>query len=220
MTRYNFLNTKNSISENNGLALLSDQDKHIYSVGISTGGIAEIRMARALANRHIIATTIDPDGVNFAKNQIDQALLAEKIEVKIEDIAKPLPYADGFFDFVYARLVLHYLSKSDLENAIQELYRTLKSDGKMFVVVRSTDCLEAQNGRYNPENGLTTYISKNGETYSRFFHSQDSIRHYVSNAGFHIIHVKTYDEQLCIDFQRTILSQNTDNLIEVFASKL
>ena len=32
-----------SISENNGLSLISDQHKNVYSVGISTGGFAEIR---------------------------------------------------------------------------------------------------------------------------------------------------------------------------------
>ncbi len=208
----------NSISENNGLSLMSDQHKNVYSIGISTGGVAEIRMAKAFANRHIIATTIDPEGANFAQNQIDQALLSDRIEVKIEDISKPLPYVNECFDFIYARLVLHYLPKSDLENALQELYRVLKSNGRMFVVVRSTACLEAQKGYYNPKSGMTTYTSKNGGTYSRFFHSRDSICNFLSSAEFQIIHVKTYDERLCIDFQRTKLSHNTDKLIEVYTS--
>lgn len=209
----------NSISENNGLSLITDWDKTIYSVGISTGGIAEIRMAKAVPNRHIIATTIDPAGVKFAQDQIEQAGLSDRIEVKLEDISKPLPYENGYFDFVYARLVLHYLPKSDLENALKELYRVLKPGGRMFVVVRSTDCLEAREGEYNPENCMTTYSAKNGGSYSRFFHSPDSIIHFLTKAGFQIQHVKTYDEQLYVDFQRTKLSNEIDNLIEVFASK-
>ncbi len=208
-----------SISENNGLSLISDQDKNIYSVGISTGGLAEIRMARALSNRHIVATTIDPEGGSFAQSQIDQALLSDRIEVKIEDIAHTLPYADESFDFVYARLVLHYLSKRDLQNALQELHRVLKPTGRIFIAVRSTACLEAKAGYYNSENGITTYTSKIGGTYSRYFHDQDSICDFLENTGFHITHVKTYDEQLCIDFQRTKPSDDTDNLIEVYASK-
>lgn len=209
-----------SISENNGLSLISDEDKNVYSVGISTGGLAEIRMARTLANRHIVATTIDLEGASFAQTQIDQASLSDRIEVKIEDIAQPLPYTDESFDFVYARLVLHYLSKTDLENALQELHRVLKPSGRIFVVVRSTACLEAQKGFYNSETGMTTYTSKNGGTYSRHFHSEDSISDFLKNAGFHIAHVKSYDEQLCIDFQRTKLSSDSDNLIEIYASKL
>ncbi|MFS8562908.1 MAG: methyltransferase domain-containing protein [Rhabdochlamydiaceae bacterium] len=208
-----------SISENNGLSLISDEHRNIYSVGVSTGGIAEIRMAKALASRRVIATTIDLEGANFAQNHIDQALLSDKIEVKIEDISKPLPYVDECFDFVYARLVLHYLSKNDLEKALQELYRVLKTNGKIFVVVRSTGCLEAQTGYYKAESGMTTYASKNGKTYSRYFHSQDSICNFLSNGRFDITYVKTYDEQLCVDFQRTQLSHNRDHLIEVYASK-
>ena len=68
-----------SISENNGLSLLTDQDKQVYSVGISTGGIAEIRMAQALANRHIVATTIDLEGASFAQTQIDQLELSDRV---------------------------------------------------------------------------------------------------------------------------------------------
>jgi len=176
-------------------------------------------MARILANRQIVATTIDLEGASFAQSQIDQASLSDRIEVKIEDIAKPLPYAGESFDFVYARLVLHYLSKNDLQNTLQELHRILKLTGRIFIVVRSTACLEAQAGDYNPENGMTTYTSKNGGTYSRYFHSQDSICEFLENAGFYIRHVKTYDEQLCIDFQRSKLSNNRDDLIEVYAAK-
>lgn len=210
----------NSISENHGLSLVFDQDEDIYSVGISTGGIAEIRMARAHPNRRIVATTIDLEGANFAQDQIKEALLSDRITVRIEDVAKSLPYQDESFDFVYARLVLHYLPKTDLQNALQELHRVLKPTGRIFVVVRSTACLEAQQGFCNIETGMTTYTSKNGGIYSRCFHSEDSISDCLEKAGFHITHVKSYEEQLCIDFQRTKLSSNSDSLIEIYASKL
>lgn len=207
----------NSISENNGLSLITDEDKDIYSVGISTGGAAEIRMAQDLADRHIITTTIDPAGAKFAKEQIDQASLSDRIEVKIEDVSQPLPYLDQRFDYIYARLVLHYLPKNDLKNALQELYRVLRANGRMFVVVRSTACV-GNDGQYNPENGMTTYSSKNGGTYSRFFHSEESICQFLRDAGFQILHVKAYDEQLCFDFERKQLSRDKDNLIEVLTT--
>lgn len=208
-----------SISENHGLSFISNQDENIYSVGISTGGIAEIRMARCLPNRYVVATTIDPEGASFAQEQIEQASLSDRIEVKIEDISKPLPYEDDVFDFVYARLVLHYLSKNNLRSALQELYRILKPTGSIFVVVRSTACLEAQEGYCNPETGMTSYTSKKGNIYSRYFHTEESICDFLTSAGFHITHVKTYDEQLCIDFKRSKPSDNIDNLIEVYVSK-
>ena len=36
-----------SISERNGIDFLSPTDKKIYSVGISTGGLTEIKMAQS-----------------------------------------------------------------------------------------------------------------------------------------------------------------------------
>lgn len=212
---------QHSTSEKNGLAILSERDQTIYSVGISTAGLAEIHMATASPKRHIIATTIDKEGADFAQTRIRESGLSERIEVKLEDIKAPLPYGDEHFDFVYARLVLHYLSKTDLTCALKELHRIVKKGGKIFVVVRSKDCLEAQSktSSFDPESGMTTYISESGHSLSRFFHDKDSIQTFLSAAGFHINHIKTYNEQLCIDFHRTKPSKQPDALIEVLASK-
>ena len=209
-----------SISETNGLHCLTEKDKTIYSMGISTGGAAEIRMAANHPKRHVIATTIDPVGATYAKKQINSLGLSHQIEIKIEDVAEPLPYLEGYFDFLYARLVLHYLPKKSLDLALHELFRILKTGGKIFVVVRSTDCLEAQgkNARFDPETGLTTYISEQ-QSYSRYFHTEESIQRHLVSAGFSIQYVKTYKEQLCVDFERTKLSKQIDSLIEVLAIK-
>jgi len=87
-----------SISARNGLSLLSDLDTTIYSVGISTGAVAEIQMAKALSSRSIVATTIDLKGMGFAKEQVAQAFLSDRIKVLLEDVSKPLPYANDSFD--------------------------------------------------------------------------------------------------------------------------
>ncbi len=208
-----------SISESNGISLITPEDRSIYSVGISTGGVAEIRMAQKSPLCRIIATTVDQKGAQIAREKIYHEHLSQQIDVKIEDISQPLPYEERFFDFVYARLVLHYLSKKDLTLALAELHRVLKTTGKLFIVVRSKECQEARHGTLNPETGMTTYVSDNGHTYMRYFHDFASIRSHLKQAGFHINHIKAYDEQLCIDFARTIPSKQIDTLIEVFAQK-
>lgn len=206
-----------STSENNALALLSLMDLKVYSVGISTGGSAEIRMA-AHSKRQIIATTIDPEGADFAQAEIEKAGLSEQIEVKLEDISQRLPYSPGCFDFIYARLVLHYLPKNLLEAALTELHRVLKKGGKLFVVVRSVDCPEAQGSHisYDPATCMTTYFS-NHLPYSRYFHSETSIQRHLISAGFAIEKTSLYQERLCSDFQRTKLATHVDSLIEVVA---
>ena len=58
---------KESISERNGINFLSKTDQLIYSVGISTGGQAEMKMAQEDPKRQIVAITIDQEGAEFAK---------------------------------------------------------------------------------------------------------------------------------------------------------
>lgn len=209
-----------SISENNGIAILENKDQKIYSVGISTGGVAEMRMVKDHPNRTVIATTIDPIGETFARVQIENAELSSQIQVKIEDITKPLPYPNAHFDYIYARLVLHYLPKKDLQYALSELTRVLKHNGKIFVVVRSVDCPEAKSegSSFDTNTNLTTYCA-NGTWHSRYFHSEESIQQHLISSGLLVKHVLSYKEQLCSDFQRMIPSKHVDALIEVLATK-
>ncbi|SRR5581483_10276037 len=208
-----------STSEEHGIAALKDSDRFIYSVGVSTGGIAEARMAKTSATRKIIATTLDREGAKFAEKQWKDAGLLDQIAIKIEDVSAPLPYPHEHFDFIYARLVLHYLPKPSLKRALEELYRILKKEGRLFVVVRSDESLEIKkNSIFDPSTGMTTYTSQ-GHSYSRYFHTPESIQAYLVASGFQIQHVKIYEEQLCTDFHRTLPSEQIDVLIEVLATK-
>ncbi|HEU4967205.1 MAG TPA: methyltransferase domain-containing protein [Candidatus Saccharimonadales bacterium] len=216
------MNIQASTSEDHGIALLTSNDLNVYSVGISTGGVAEIRMAQASPGRQIIATTIDEAGAAFAEQCIAEHRLDDRITVKIEDAAGPLPYDDGSFDYIYARLVLHYLPKDKLISALAELYRVLKPGGTLFVVVRSTKCPDASgpNTTFDPETQLTTYADViHGNSYSRFFHTETSISEFVRAAGLHVISVTSYDEHLFADFMRTVQSPHTDNVIELVGKK-
>jgi len=215
-----------SISEDNGIASLTDNDLNIYSVGISTGGLAEIRMARMNPKRHIVGTTIDQEGAASAKQNIAESGFDKQIETKIEDVTQPLTYKDGRFDYVYARLVLHYLPEQGLVEALAELHRVLKPAGKIFVVVRSTKSSPAQrdDSTFDPATHLTTFTYTDPTTGKkkspqRFFHTEESISRYVRDAGFNIQYVKSYDEDLFVDFMRTVKSPEQDNVIELLAVK-
>ncbi len=111
-----------SRSENNGIQALSLEDRKIYSVGISTGGLAEIKMAQVQKDRHITATTIDLEGAEYAKRRIGKLGFSDQIDAKVEDVSQHLSYPDDHFDYIYARLVLHYLAKDALASALAELY--------------------------------------------------------------------------------------------------
>ena len=209
-----------SKSEDQGISILQNTDINIYSVGISTAGFAEIRMAKLLDQRKVTATTIDTKGAEFSRELIRAEDLEDQISIKLEDVSKPLPHKDSSFDFVYARLVLHYLSKTELDNALNELHRILKPKGKIYIVVLSTDCPIAKTpgACYKPSTGLTTITSKWGP-YTRYFHTEQSIKAHIEGARFSIDSMRMYDELLCRDYERKQPSKTPSSLIETVAIK-
>ena len=214
-------------SELHGIEAVPKDAQKIYSVGISSAGTAEAQIATNNPHCSLIATTISSDDAKYVQKKFNQQNLSQKVTVKVEDISKPLPYEDGAFDFIYARLVLHYLSRQALDAALRELYRTIKPGGQLYVVVRSENCPDFRHPSavYDAQSGLTACQApaphNRGATVTikRFFHTTSSITHHIKGAGFTIGHISEYDEQLCIDFERTQLARSVDNLIEVLAAK-
>lgn len=212
-----------SRSEENGLRLLKDTDLQILSVGVSTGGVAEVRMAMSNPNRHIVATTVDDKGAADAKNYIKEKGFSKQIEVRLEDVSEPLSYDDDYFDYIYARLVLHYLPKDKLDKTLLELKRVLKPGGLLFIVVRSVYCPDAKSkdAKYDNTTGMTTIISRTNldHSYSRYFHTEDSIKAHLISSGINIRHIKSYEEQLFVDFMREVLAPHKDHVIEIVGEK-
>lgn len=213
-----------STSEDHGIKLLTNNDKTVYSVGISTGGTAEIRMAE-LAPRHIVASTIDQVGLRFASERITENGLGEQIELKLEDVAEPLPYEDAYFDYIYARLVLHYLPKDKLASALSNLSRILKPEGRLFIVVRSDKCEHAHmpDSIFDPVTELTEYTETDPKRgivrLQRHFFSENELANKVKEAGFLVDYAASFDEHLFKDFLRTVPDTRTDNLVELLAIK-
>lgn len=175
------LGAKPSISEEHGLALLSKTDLNVFSPGISTAGFAEIRMAKQNKERKIVATTIDDKGLDFANEVIKQMGLGSQIETRNEDL-RSSDYPENYFDFIYARLVLHYLSYSDLDNVLSMFYKSLKNNGRVFVVVRSIKNVDYNdpNITFDSNTKLTTiyYRNKEGQVDGnsvRYFHTPKSM---------------------------------------------
>jgi len=214
-----------SQSEIDGISILTNEDTVVYCVGISTAGLAEVQMAKNLSTRQIIATTIDLDGIAFTNKYIADSNYQKQIQTKIEDVSLPLPYPDNYFDFVYARQVLHRLPKHDFANALTELYRILKPGKKIYIVVRSIKCPDASREGviYDEETDFTRgqIVNVDGSIYkyARFFHTPDTISKYLTEAKFKIESIREYPELLYRDYQRTIPADDKDELIEVIAVK-
>lgn len=218
---------KPSTSEEHGINLITEKDLNILSIGISTAGSAEIKMAEKNRNSHIIATTIDKEGLNYTKNIIEQYGLSDRIETKLEDISEKMPYNDEFFDFVYARLVLHYLDNENLTNALKEIKRVMKKHGRLYIVVRSRDEWEAklEGASYDENTGITKYPkydtlgTDNVEYLYRRLHTVDSLSSFLVAEGFDIKYIKEYKEQSYKDYKRTEKVKYPNSLIECLCEK-
>ena len=222
------LGAKPSLSEERGLALLRPGDKLIFSPGISTAGFAEVRMALEVPDRKIIATTIDRKGLAFTNDLIAKFGLGAQIESKLENLLDSWNYAPDSFDFIFARLVLHYLPADRLDAVLQNFAGSLKSEGRFFVVVQSTTNINPNdaNFQYDPITHLSSVskFSKDGRFLSidkRYFHTNESIQQHLRAVGFSIESIRDYDEQLYHDYARTdeAIGNKPSHLIEVVAVK-
>lgn len=218
---------KPSKSEKRGLKLLKPNMSNILSIGISTGGSAEINMAKFCPNAKIIATTIDEKGLKFSIDKMSIFEEYNRIETKIEDVSRPMPYPNNTFDYVYARLILHYLNKQQLNDALNEIYRVLKPNGILFVVARNNKEWELEKPEfvisYDKETNITTYYEqwKKEVIRKRQFLSEEQLEDILSNHNFKIKRVKSYREKLYTDYERTRKnrSKKPNYLTEVVAFK-
>jgi len=219
--------TKFSPSEKNGLSLLKSSDKRIFCPGISTCGLAEIQMALQNKERKIIATTIDKEGLEHTEKLINEYVLSDRIQVKLEDVTEPMPYEEKYFDFIYARLILHYLTKQQLDRTLSEFHRILKDSGSVFIVVKSKNAweLDTSKATYDKSTGMWTYTQTTPGTnpkkvnFTRYFHTNESISEHLKKAGFKIASIKTYDEHIFYDYQREKPTNRLSRVIEAVVEK-
>jgi SAM-dependent methyltransferase len=89
----------------------------------------------ALAREGFAVTALEPDPSAIVGAAAIRALAAEaKLPINVvEELSERLPFADGEFDVVFARAVLHHTS--DLDRACAEMFRVLRRAG-IFVAVR------------------------------------------------------------------------------------
>lgn len=67
--------------------------------------------------------------------------LGDGVDLRLADLSRPLPYADGEFDDVVVSLVLHYLK--DWAAPLAELRRVLKTGGRLLLSVNHPRILES-----------------------------------------------------------------------------
>ena len=169
----------------------------------------------------------DTLAIEYTKEKMSTFPEGERIEAKIEDVSKKMPYKAKTFDFVYARLVLHYLTKQQLDAALKEIYRVMKPNGKIFIVARNNKEWEIKRPEYvvsyDEKTNMTAYYEqwKKEAVRKRQFLSQQQLKSVLVEHGFKILSAKDYRERLYTDYERTSKnkSKKPNYLTEVVAQK-
>jgi ubiquinone/menaquinone biosynthesis C-methylase UbiE len=108
------------------VSLAGDVDgRRILDVGCGAGPLSA-----ALRDKGAIMSGFDLSAEMIA---LARRRLGEDADLRVGDLAEPLPYADAAFDDVVASLVLHYLQ--DWTEPLAELRRVLKPGGRLILSV-------------------------------------------------------------------------------------
>lgn len=123
------------------LALAGDVNgRRILDAGCGSGPLfAALRESGALVT-----------GFDKSAGMVEQARrrLGAEADLRVADLAEPLPYPDDAFDDVIASLVLHYLQ--DWGSALAEIRRVLTTGGRLIASVNHPTaeyCIERMSGR-------------------------------------------------------------------------
>ena len=99
--------------------------RRVLDAGCGSGPLSE-----ALGDQGAVVSGFD---ASAAMVDLARKRLGDDADLRVADLAEPLPYADGEFDVVVASLVLHYLE--DWSGPLAELRRVLRPGGRLIVSV-------------------------------------------------------------------------------------
>lgn len=116
-------------------------------------GAAQDAIGFAQAGHTVVAT----DGIDAAfdevQERIDSAGLSDAVQLAILDVTEPFSFDNESFDAVYAQLSLHYFDDATMHEIFKEIFRVLRPNGHVCVLLNSKYDPEFQ-ASDQPENGI------------------------------------------------------------------
>lgn len=105
----------------------SHQPTHILDIGCGTGTLLK-KLNQEFPQANITGIDGDPAILKLAKEKLNTSNI-ELIQGHVEQ----LPFEDDSFDLIVSSLVFHHLTTEQKLQTLQEIYRTLKPDGRFYL---------------------------------------------------------------------------------------
>jgi ubiquinone/menaquinone biosynthesis C-methylase UbiE len=108
----------------------------ILEIGFGTGS-SLVSLAQCVGTTgKVYGVELSTGMFRIAQNKLKKNEISNRVELQCAD-AMHLPYPDQFFDAVFMSFVLELFDTPELPLVLQECKRTLRSDGRIDVVVLS-----------------------------------------------------------------------------------
>ncbi|MBX3618347.1 MAG: methyltransferase domain-containing protein [Nitrosomonas sp.] len=101
----------------------------VLDIGCGTGTLT-LLIKQTEPEVAVYGLDIDLEILQIARKKSDQN---EKTVLLQQGIATCLPFTDETFDYVFASLLLHHLTREDKQQALKEIFRVLKPGGELHI---------------------------------------------------------------------------------------
>ncbi len=160
------------------LSGIVDGDK-VLDIGCGSGTLL-VEAKKRYPNSDL--TGLDPDMkiLGIAPRKLEKTGVEATL---VQGFAQELPFPPASFDLVVSTLIFHHLSTSVKKEAVKEVYRVLKYEGRFLL---------ADFGK--PENSLTGFLLKLGSIFDGQDNMKDNINGnlpvFLEEAGFKVTRLK------------------------------
>jgi len=136
----------------------------------------------AKAGFHCSGIDFSKEMLKFAKQFADENKF--KVELK-QARAEKLPFKDNSFDYALSIATLHHLNKEEQIQALQEMFRVLKKDGKAIITVWN----KLQWRFIFKKKELLIPWNVQGKTYKRYYYMFNfkELKNLLKKTGFKIL---------------------------------
>lgn len=90
----------------------------------------------AFEGYNVTSTDFSESAINYNLKKTED-VLSKNVNIQNVDISKPLPYPSESYDVVYCHLSIHYFNEKTTTKVFAEIYRVLKPEGVLAVLVNS-----------------------------------------------------------------------------------